>query len=63
TWPKLKEYGDLFQFWYVQNEDFETASFMKKHIRGFFDVDFDQILQRNGSRLYDDLKTFLKPIE
>lgn len=55
TWPRLKKYGELMQFWYIQDNDPETASFMKKNITSFYNVNFDEILARNGSRLYDDL--------
>ncbi|MFQ5456231.1 MAG: hypothetical protein ACE5EA_08525 [Nitrospirota bacterium] len=58
TWPALKQYGELMQFWYVQNGDYQSASFMKENIRNFFDLDFEKILVRNGSLLYKDLQTF-----
>lgn len=56
TWPELKRYGDIMQFWYLRDGSHEDAKFMKDSMKGFFDVDFDRILKRNGRRLYYILK-------
>ncbi len=56
TWPELKRYGDIMQFWYLKDGSHEDARFMKDSMSSFFDVDFDRVLKRNGGRLYNLLK-------
>jgi len=43
-------------FWYITETDEEETAFMVDHLRGFFDVEFDTIILRNGARFGRDLK-------
>jgi hypothetical protein len=56
TWPEVKEYGDIMQFWYVRDNNIEDADLMEKSFRSFTDVDFEPVLEKNGGRLYLDMK-------
>ncbi|MFQ5480964.1 MAG: hypothetical protein ACE5DW_06770 [Thermodesulfobacteriota bacterium] len=56
TWPELKKYSDIMQFWYLKEGNTENAAFMKGAFRSFTDVDFKSVLKRNGRRLYDDIQ-------
>jgi hypothetical protein len=56
TWPEIKIYGDIMQFWYVRDGSAEDADLMEKSFRSFTDVDFEPVLVHNGSRLYRDLE-------
>lgn len=55
TWPRLKKYGDLMQFWYVRDGNIEDADLLQDAIRSFFDVDFEAVLRKNGLRMLHDL--------
>jgi hypothetical protein len=55
TWPELKKYGDLMQFWYLRDGNSEDADLLKEAIRSFFDVDFEMMLRKNGSRMFRDM--------
>jgi len=55
TWPRLKKYSDIMQFWYLRDGNSEDAALLKGAFRSFFDVDFDRVLGNNGERLYNDL--------
>jgi hypothetical protein len=56
TWPEIKGYGDIMQFWYVRDGNEEDAELMEKSFRSFIDVDFEPVLEKNGSRLYRDME-------
>lgn len=56
TWPALKKYGDIMQFWYIRDNNPDDADLLRRSIRSFLDVDFEPVLHQNGSRLYLDLK-------
>lgn len=56
TWPEVKKYGDIMQFWYIRDDDREDADLMQTAFKSFTDVDFETVLNHNGSRLYQDLK-------
>ncbi len=55
TWPELKKYSDIMQFWYLSDDDSEEASLMREAFRSFTDVDFEKVLEHNGARLYKAL--------
>ncbi|MFQ5428465.1 MAG: hypothetical protein ACE5EZ_05730 [Thermodesulfobacteriota bacterium] len=55
TWPELKKYSDIMQFWYFRDGSTEDAALMKGAFRGFTDVDFKSVLESNGERLYNDI--------
>ena len=56
TWPELKEYGKIMQFWYWRDDNPDDGELMRNSFRSFTDVDFKTVLKRNGTRLYRDLK-------
>lgn len=50
TWPELKKYSDIAQFWYLHDGNAEDAEVMQRHMKGFFEVDFAPVLAANGAR-------------
>lgn len=55
TWPALRKYGDIMQFWYWRDGSDEDASLMERSFKSFTDVDFEAVLLHNGKRLFRDL--------
>ncbi len=55
TWPELRKYSDIMQFWYLRDGSREDAALMQEAFRTFTDVDFESVLTHNGARLYDAL--------
>jgi hypothetical protein len=60
TWPELKKYSDIMQFWYLRDGSSEDADLMQGAFRSFTDVDFEKVLGHNGRRLYEALEGLLK---
>ncbi len=55
SWPKLKKYSDIMQFWYLRDNNAEDATLMREAFRSFTDVDFERVLEHNGRRLYNEI--------
>ncbi len=55
TWPELKKYSDIMQFWYIRDGSPEDAALMQGAFRSFMDVDFERVLGYNGKRLYNKI--------
>jgi len=63
TWPKLKKYSDIMQFWYLRDDNPEDAALMQGAFRSFIDVDFKRVLEHNGERLYNKIVSPLERAE
>jgi hypothetical protein len=57
TWPDLKKYSDITQFWYVQDGDEELVRVFEHAIKGFDDANLTPVLSYNGARLWRDLES------
>ncbi len=62
TWPELKKYSDIIQFWYLRDGSREDAALMDRAFRSFTDVDFETVLGHNGERLYETLEGALRAL-
>ncbi len=56
NWPQLADLGNVIQFWYIVEGNKEQVDFMRKHMRGFFDIDFEAILTLNAEVFGQTLK-------
>jgi len=55
SWPELKKYSDIMQFWYLRDGSSKDAALMGGAFRSFTDVDFKKVLEENGTRLYEKI--------
>jgi len=62
TWPELKKYSDIMQFWYLRDNNSEDAALMRQAFKSFIDVDFERVLEDNGKRLYNEIAGPLKRV-